>query len=120
MSHPTVCSIHDDNSGLSVKWSVTHQHVIIMDRKIQPLKLTSNKQISRIQRTVGFILLYKWGGQFSNEFGHISTNYDQDPKNVSTFLQCLRYASCDIVPLGLSLSMKGHNPMFMELHGQVI
>ena len=50
MSHPTVCSIHDDNSGLSVKWSVTHQHVIIMDRKIQPLKLTSNKQISRIQK----------------------------------------------------------------------
>ena len=53
MSHPTVCSIHDDNSGLSVKWSVTHQHVIIMDRKIQPLKLTSNKQISRIQKKSG-------------------------------------------------------------------
>ena len=33
--------------------------------------------------------------QSSCKFGHMDTNYDQDPKNVSKCLKCLSYASCD-------------------------
>ena len=31
----------------------------------------------------------------SYEVDHMGTNYDQDPKNVSKFQQCLSYANCD-------------------------
>ena len=32
--------------------------------------------------------------QSSYEFGHIGTNFDQDPKKISKFQQSLRYMSC--------------------------
>ena len=33
--------------------------------------------------------------QGGDEFGHMGTNFDQDPRNVSKFQHCLSYASCD-------------------------
>ena len=33
--------------------------------------------------------------QSSYEFGHMGTNYNQDPENVSKLQQCVSYASCD-------------------------
>ena len=33
--------------------------------------------------------------QSSYKFGHMGTNYGQDPKKFSKFQQCLSYASCD-------------------------
>ena len=33
--------------------------------------------------------------QSSYVFGHMGTNYDQDPKSILECQQCLSYASCD-------------------------
>ena len=49
--------------------------------------------------------------QFLYKFGHMGTNYDKDPKNVSKCQQCLSYASCDeMIKITLcKVGLKRHN-----------